>query len=369
MYDSDECIRRYNELEHGKARIEGIYDAIKQADENNDVPFQLYFRLRLCYESDFYWDKLDMFVIFPQVLALIDKYPDAPCTKYYSGEKMLPHVMWDYKWLLMDCTDFYQIPMEDCLKFYEDFKRRSIECGYSLRSYYRSMFYFYENIDKEKAEAAFYAFEKEPRDENSECKACERNTQIRFYLNNGDFDRAEELAKDIESFNLRCGGNNDRYWAWGNMKLIYLQYYINNGNLEKAMECCRILERRKDLCNNLEVWDDLICCYAYADLGKALRYYKQCWKKFQDNRNPRAIFRESRKMSIFFKRLSEGRKKATVKLNLDSSFPLYREDGEYRIDELQDYYYRRAYDVAVKLDERNGCGYYVEMLGKEPGFT
>lgn len=63
-------IKQYEQLENGKVRISGMYEAIKQADENNDVPFQLYFRIELCDESDWYADSLDMFVVFPKLLAL-----------------------------------------------------------------------------------------------------------------------------------------------------------------------------------------------------------------------------------------------------------------------------------------------------------
>ena len=51
MYNPDLLKQQYEQLENGKVRISGMYEAIKQADENNDVPFQLYFRIELCDES------------------------------------------------------------------------------------------------------------------------------------------------------------------------------------------------------------------------------------------------------------------------------------------------------------------------------
>lgn len=56
MYNPDLLKQQYEQLENGKVRISGMYEAIKQADENNDVPFQLYFRIELCDESDWYAD-------------------------------------------------------------------------------------------------------------------------------------------------------------------------------------------------------------------------------------------------------------------------------------------------------------------------
>ena len=50
-----------------------------------------------------------------------------------------------------------------------------------LRPYYKAFYYFYD-WDKEKADKAFHNFERIPRDGNSDCHACERNTEIEFYL-------------------------------------------------------------------------------------------------------------------------------------------------------------------------------------------
>ena len=366
MYDPEAYKRTYDQIEHGKARMSAIRSAIEAADANEDRPFQFFFRLELCKESDFYDDSMDMLVVFPELLSLADRYPDTPVTRYDSFYKNeVDHILWVYKWILENCEGFYQIPMEDCLKFFEDFKRRSIAFGYSLRPYYRSKYGFYQNIDQKKAEEAFHEFERQPRDSNSDCKACERNTAIEFYLDKGDMKRAAELSRDIENRILTCGSNNS---AWLRMKGHYLRHYMDEGNLEEALKYCRLLERTKREETEHHRWDDLICCYAHADIGKALKLYKDHWKEFQEDRMPTSIFWNGFQISHFFEKLAESRKGKTVKLALDSSFPLYQESGQYKIESLRDYYYQVASDVAKKMDARNGVNTYQELLEKGIAF-
>ena len=360
MYDPVEYKRAYDRLEHGKAKMDAMRKAIEEADANEDRPYQFFFREDLCRESTFYGDELDLLVIFPQLLALADRYPDTPSTQFDSGyNDALDHILWIYKWVLSACEGYYQIPMEDCMKFFEDFKQRSLAYGYNLRPYYYMLYNFYQYIDDKKAEEAFHEFEKIPRDSNSDCRACERNSAIEFYLDRGKLLQAAGLSKDIENRTLRCGDYNT---AWLRLKENYLNYFMDEGNLEETIKYCRLLERYKAEETEHQIWDTFICCYSFADLGKALKLYKDHWKQMQENRRPTDIFWTGLYLSVFFKKLSEARKGNTVKLSLDSSFPLFREDGQYRINDLYDYYYQSAETVAKKLDARNGVDKYQGWL-------
>ena len=363
MYDPEKLKNNYDAMAHGKAKIAAMRNAIEEADANEDRPYQFYFREDLCSESTFYGDELDLLVIFPELLALADRYPDTPTTKFDSYyNDAVDHILWVYKWVLSACEVYYQIPMEDCLKFFEDFKQRCIAYGYTLRPYYNLKYNFYCPIDEKKAEEAFHAFERTPRDSNSDCKACERNTAIEFYLDKGNMKRAEQLSQDIENRTLCCG--SDKTTAWLRMKGYYLRHYMSEGNLEEALKYCKLLERYRGDRTEHQRWDDYICCYAHTDIGKALKLYKDHWKELQENRKPFHIFWTGFHLSHFFEKLAEERKGDTVKLSLDPSFPLYREDGRYKIRDLRDYYYQSADAVAKKLDARNGTEHYQDIMKK-----
>lgn len=363
MYNPEEIKEEYEKLEHGKARLAGIKYAVSQADENHDLPYMFYFRMQVCREDSFYNDGMDSLVMFPQVLALADQYPDTPATRFDVGFKnSVDHMLWVYKWILNYCSCYYQIPMEDCLKFFEDFRRRSTAYGYNLRPYYNAMYTFYIPVDFAHAEEYFHKFEELPRDGNCDCKACERNLEIDFYLKKGDLQRAKMLARDIESFRLKC--SDDRS-AWLRLKILYMQYYMRQKDYREAAKYCEMAERYYNGRSGFDVWDDMVYCYSYLDIGKALRIYKQYWKKAQKTREPWEKFDIYRHMFIFFGKLKEARKKQTIKMPYDSSFPLYNESQQYQIEDLYQYYYKEAEKIAKLFDARNGSSYFMDRLKEE----
>lgn len=360
MYDPDELVKAYEGLEHGKARMSGIREAIRQADANHDVPFQIYFRYELCHESEFYGDELDTLVTFPEMLAIIDQHPDAPATRYNSGRRdSLDCVLWNYKWLLGDCKFYYQISMEDCEHFFEDYKKRCLAYGYNLRPYYDLKYGFYASMDHPETDKYFHLFEATPRDENANCKACEQNTIVDYYLEKGDLKKAELLAKDLESRKLRCGGGMG---SWLRLKKNYMLYYLNKKEFEKAAEYVKLLRRYGNKETEYDVRIEEMYCYAYLDLAKALRIYKKNWKTWLKEREPQELFDNDVAVCVLFKKLMESRKKQTIKIAYDSSFPLYQESDSYETRELYEFYYRQAVELAKKFDNRNGTDAFMKNL-------
>jgi len=366
MYDPVRLREKYMAMEAGKSRMVGIHAAIEAADSHGDVPYQIYFRIKLCEESCFYGDELDMMVIFPELLALADQHPDAPTTRYNRGYKnSMDNVLWIYKWILSTCEEFYQIPLEDYLKFQEDYKNRCLAMGYSLRPYYEYVYSFYDCINDPRREEAFAMFQNTPWDENCNCKACERNTEIDFYLDQDDLERATAFAYDIENFTLTCGAKEKKR-AWLRMKKHFLRYYLRKRDFKMVAEYCGLLERNKGVNKEREFdfWSVLMESYSYIDIGKALKIYKDCWKILMEERCPSDIYGHNKRAAIFFRELGKARKGEFVKLSLDAVFPGYREDGRYRIRDMYRFHYNRAKAVADKFDERNGTNAYCAGLEK-----
>lgn len=351
------------ETGHGKPAMEVLRYAIEEADRHQDIPYMFAFRIRFCRESTFYGDALELMVMFPELLALADRYPDQPGDPRYVFEYEAEHVMWVYKWVLDSCMDFYQISMEDCKKFLEDYRERCIRMGLSLRNYYCTMYSFYWRIDREFSEACFHKFEKLPRDGHSDCRACERNVEIHFYLDKENLKKAAQLSADIENFRLTCG-KREKMSAWLRLKIAYMNYYMDHGDYETAQGYAKLVERHLSGETEYECWEDFLVCYAHTNIGRALKIYKIHWKEWLNLRCPMDSYHTEKSICMFFRELKKARKGTTVKLHYDSSFPLYREDGQYQIVDLLDFYYRRAKDMAEKFDCRNGTGYYVEKLEK-----
>ena len=79
-------------------------------------------------------------------------------------------------------------------------------------------------------------------------------------------------------------------------------------------------------------------------------------------RCPMDSCKTERSICIFFKELGKARKGSTVKIHYGPSFPLYREDGQYKIADLFQFYYQRARGMAGKFDRRYGTEFYTNQL-------
>ncbi len=362
MYNPELLLEEYEKLAHGKAKISAIYEAIKQADENNDVPFQFYFRISLCKESGFYGDCLDEIVVFPQLLSLIDKYPNEPIAHYDMDYKnSMEHILWVYKWFLEDCIDYYQVSKADCEKFFEDFKQKSLAVGYGLHTYYSIIYDYYKQFDKERRDECFRLFMSTPRDRNSNCLACEKNKIVNHYLEKGDLRNAHLAAIDLESGKVSCGNGA----SWIRLQKHYMNYYIRNKEFDKAQQCINKIKTHRNARTESDRSREELLCYSYIDIAKALRMYKANWKKWFTERNPLSAYMEGTYICIFFKKLIESRKKSTIKIKYDKSFPLYREDNTYELTELYEFYYKFTADIAQKFDRRNGADTFMKKLDRE----
>jgi len=363
-YNPKQLKRNYEVTAHGsKARMEAIRYAIQQADYNNDEPFRIFFREELCYESDFFGNSMDMMIIFPEILSIIDQYPHTPVTRYDTAYKdAMGHVMWIYKWVLSNCSDFYQVPLKDCKAFYRDYKKRCIKYGHNLRSYYELLYYFYDSMGDALAAAnAFQRYRQTQRDSNSNCKACEHNFEADYYINiKDDFERAKELLKDIEDGTLVCGSDNS---AWIEAKSKCMFYYLSKHDFENADKVARLIEHYSGPGRYCNDWDGIMNCYGHKRPGRGLSIYKKHWKEWQGEHNPGTLYLVSKNVCCFFKGLL--RINETVKLDLDQSFPFYSGDMVYNVEELYNYYYNQAKDLAVKFDKRNGTDAYMDQLEED----
>ncbi|MBQ3545571.1 MAG: hypothetical protein IJA34_11415 [Lachnospiraceae bacterium] len=361
MYDPRLLQEKYHEVEHGKARISAIKAAIQEADENNDVLYSVMFRLELCNESEFYYDSMDLIVTFPQILKIIDVYPEIQNT-FRENAGGLDIVLWTYKWVVALCSEYYQISMDDCLNFLEDFKKRSISAGYNLKPYYKYLYLLYEKIDTEYADKCFFEFMKLTGDENGDCAACDRNIEINYYLNRNNIEKANELAKDIEEYKLICNDSDDE--AWLRMKSKYMKYYLKNKDFDNAITYINQIKRKISSTKKSEYnYDDsFFYCYTHTDIGKALNLYKENWKAWIKEKCPAKKFDMDVYVAIFFKKLGKECEGETIKLELDKSFPLYNYEGIYKIKELEKFYYNSAKDIALKFDKRNGTDYFMNEL-------
>lgn len=353
--DRIEIDNRIEQTENVTERLALIRKAWEMADEEQDYDAQIQYRLDYISDCCFYQDVMEIYVIFPEVLRLHDAR-----VKEYGFDSMTPSILWDYKWLIENADEFYQISVKQFEALFEDCKRRYLEAGYSPRPLYSYRFTFYKHIDKEKAKEAYKDFLSHKRDWRSDCHACERCKEVQFFLAMGDFGRAARAAQPVIDGQLKCAeqpectiGDFLRYY---NEKLLEgdADYAEPAGNICEELK--RIIDRKGTATSYMS---EILLYYALEKPTKALGYYKKHGTYFEENRNPMNKFRFAIAAMAF---LSNLRGKKTYKMELSPEFPFYREDDTYDVKTLTDYYMEKACDIAQKMDQRNAAPVFTERL-------
>ena len=343
------------ETDNVTERLPLLRKAWEMADAQHDYEAQIQYRLDYISDCCFYQDVMETYVIFPEVLRLHDEH-----VKAYGYDSMTPNILWDYKWLLENAHEFYQISEKQFETLFEDCKRRYLEQGYSPRPLYSYRFMFYVNSDREKAKEAYQDFHNSKRDWRSDCHACERCKEVQFFLALDEFGRAARAAKPVIEGELKCAeqpectiGDFLRYY---NVKLITgdADFAEPAGNLCEQLK--RIIERKGTATSYMS---EILLYYALQKPGKALGYYKKHGLYFEEIRNPMNKFHFGLAVLVF---LSNLRGKETYKMELSPEFPFYRQDDTYSVKELTDYYMEKVSDIAQKLDARSQTSVYRQKL-------
>ena len=363
-YNPEKLADNYLRMPYGKARTAAMRYAMEQADLNNDLEYMLYFRMELCDETEWYGNGLDNFVVFPELLAIVDKNPDNGKISRKRFYEIMGNILWTYESLLSLCSEYYQIPLKDCINFHNDFKKRWTAYGRSPREPYRMMCGFYRDAGyTDKAGEALSMLKATPM-KNYDCMGCIANTELAYYLSINEKEKADRLAEKIEDGTYKCGGNNlSNSNAIPRMHKHYLNYYLLHGEYEKAAEKAYILEHCRSSVIYYKLWASFMCAYVYTNTGRGLRVYKKHWRDIENEQRPGYMYVSFKDAACFFMGLKKVKGKDTIKLPLDNTFPLYNEENIYNIDSLARYYYKKAEDVAKKFDKRNGTDQYVNELG------
>ena len=112
---------------HPREKANLLKEAIRIADENEDVEWATELRLDLIYELNLLSADAEEITVFSKILDDYENHKDV-----IKEDDLL----WKYKWIWACTFDLPEIPMEQVQAIGEDYKTRILRNGYSLRSYY-----------------------------------------------------------------------------------------------------------------------------------------------------------------------------------------------------------------------------------------
>lgn len=330
---------------HPDDKINLLKQAIRIADANNDLDWGFDLRLDLIAQEKDTSHCTESFPAFAWLLNTYDTNPDL-----FNEDDFL----WEYKWMAGAARRNVNISREQVESIMEDLKIRLERNGYTSRGYYSIMIYWNLFIgDIDKAKEFLQLRDNTPRDRMSNCPACELDTKVELELINGNFDKAIATADDLINKKLTCG-------VMPLVTFCNLTYYLSRSNDPRAAEYfakaeeefAEIEENDTSLLSNIaDLFDYLI----KNNKNRAWEYFQK-YSDWEPGAEDAIVYDFSKSVLPL---LSQ---KGTKELNINPKLPYYKTDGIYNLEELYDYYYQKAFDLANRFDKRNGTDAFINGI-------
>ncbi len=348
MFQIDSIIQHIRELEHGTARLEALEDAIAQADQASEHFWRINFRYEYIKESVFHDDNFKAILMFPQLLRVFDEHPE-------FEDECCHDVMWAFKWVLENMPDYYQISKAEIDQYYEEFEQRSRRYGHSLRVYYMKKCKFALTCDREEARVLYDKFHALPRDNNSDCEACEIHFDVSVALAFDELDEAMRIAAPLLDGSKSCA--EVPHCTYGRL----CHYFLYHGNLEEAEYYGRLCERMTkgepefliETGYLLELWSCLQPAYGWRLMKNSIAHFVRC-------KNPLMRMIYARGAARLLRQIAK--ETDTLGSVLLKALPVGEGEDGFSVHALYDYFYGLAQEQCSLLDKRNGSTYYMDLL-------
>ena len=354
----------FDGLDNGAARRNGIRKAIDAALEKQDAENAMELYYQFIEEDIFHCDNLQATLVFPEYLAYFEAHEELQ-------DSFQHEMMWSFKWIINNFYQFHQISIDQIQRIFEQYADFCKRYNYSLRTYYEFLAIFIrESLPPEEsfmgvtAREAFRRMMRTPRDDISDCKACELDNEFTYYLFvEDDLEKALDVIKPVFSGKLHCAEVPEVTYA------SLAEYYFYHDDLKSAVENAtksyRMIHRQGDktgsLAKSLSFNFQII---AYHEPEKALKIMKEILPEMATNQNSTDCYTFFRAAYHVFLCLEKaGYHRIRLKLPFrDESLP--DDDGQYDIPVLRQFMYDKAKYYADKLDARNGNTLRIDQLNR-----
>lgn len=250
-----------------------------------------------------------------------------------------------------------QIPLEECRGLLEQFHRQVQRFGLGERLWQMHACNFcLMTGDMAGAAEHFAHFQAAPRDDISDCAACEASNAAESLLKMGRREEAMEFVQPVLERKLTC-----EQQPWDILALL-IHDALDRGDTAAAQGFGRRMylhriQRQGDMpCAGALMRLEAVAGGQWANPGmleNCLRWAIGLW-------NQELLFRFYLGAAAYCGYLKE--RQGKVRLSLPAQFPLCREDGIYDCHVLEQWCWNQAMDIARRFDRRNGNDQYMQSL-------
>ena len=346
-------VREALALEDGDEKIAAMEEAVRLADQTDDVWVQYFARDQLV-NVTFWggWPEKTL-VAYSWMLAQFDRHP---------GRFDEHSLLWTYKWIVATIAHFPQISKAQIYEMLDDMTRRYERAGRGLRVIHQHR-YRIEKFCGEREEALkFYRLaESLPSDDLSNCPACEIDERVSYRLYLGDDVRALDIARPLLRGEKRCRTVPHRTLA--NLLLPLLRLGRRREAWQSHLKGYRMIEGQQGLVNYAS--DHLLFLALAGQRERGLEVFEKHFHWAQSGKDLSKRYEFYRAAWLFFDLTAESGG-GQLRLSLPLALAPHAESGLYDARQLATWFEQEARRVAAKFDERNGNDHFTRELDDTP---
>src|SRR5689334_17222503 len=170
-------LAKIEDLPQGAGRIALAEEILRHADALDDPDLRFDARMAATEAYQLGGEPAKGFVTFSWCLAEFDRNP--------SGRSRTDDAVlrWQFKWIVGSLTDFPEIPLDRTYAVLDDMERRYRLGGHSPHAVYAERWEVAQHVGDLAAAEEYYArWCAAPRDENSDCEACDPTAKARHLI-------------------------------------------------------------------------------------------------------------------------------------------------------------------------------------------
>ncbi len=340
-------------LPHGPTQVALLEEAVRLADELQDVDLAYEMRDHLMRSAAFSGRPDDLLVAFSWCLAQYD------CAPHRFNSYNL---LWKYKWVIGGATHFPEIDRPRLEALLADMERRYREAGSTLHAVHderRSLMKAFG--DRAAARKAHAACRRTPRDHLSDCPACEAHGTLDYHVFQKHWRRAVQAAQPIFQKRLSCAVVPLVTYSTILLPLLHL------GRIDEAREYQRTGYRLIRQADGVieELAEHLRFVVLAGDLAQARRMMERHLPTVLESVMLDKRFAWFLAARLWTDRLL-GRGTKTIKLRLPAALPSPDAQGRSDVRQLGAWFTERAQEIARRFDARNGNDYHQQRLDELP---
>lgn len=222
VHEANEALFHVREMPYGVARSTAAEAELARITADGPVEARAY-ALFVLVESYVWGNEVTKaYLPFTQLLRWWDEHPE------HFDEQDAHSLFWSFKWMVGNLMDFPAVPAAQIERTLDDMERRYAVAGNGMNAVTMSRFQWARARGTQDAATAYEAWVATPRDDFSQCEACEPGDRAAYLFDAGRLEEGIRLLEQVLAGSPECATEP------GDMLSRLQLAYLETGDADKA---------------------------------------------------------------------------------------------------------------------------------------